>query len=383
MNFLVLSHLRWKFVYQRPQHLLSRCAKNHRVLFWEEPIYSETAEPKLRISAEGESVVLIVPDLPVGTDETTSFKVQRDMLRDFMSSTGIDDPVLWYYTPMARNFTRDIDAAAIVYDCMDELSGFRGAPPGLRAAEKELFEVADLVFTGGRSLFEAKQNHHPSVHCFPSSIDTRHFQRARSSSSDPSDQHAIGHPRIGYCGVIDERIDLELIAGIAAGRPEWRLIMLGPVVKISDADLPQAQNIHYLGGKPYNELPDYMAGWDVAMMPFARNESTRFISPTKTPEYLAAGLPVVSTSINDVVRPYGQMDLVKIADSPQHFIAAIEGYLAPESADQKRERLARVDDFLQLSSWDRTWEEMEALILKIAKNAESSKERHQTQAQVG
>jgi UDP-galactopyranose mutase len=247
---------------------------------------------------------------------------------------------------------------------MDELSAFMGAPPSLCARERELFDRADLVFTGGRSLYEAKRAQHQSVHCFPSSIDAAHFGRARTPQPDPDDQAELPHPRLGYFGVIDERIDLELIAAVADARPDWQIVMLGPVVKISPDSLPCRPNIHYLGQKPYSELPAYVAGWDLAIMPFARNEATRFISPTKTPEYLAAGRPVVSTSIRDVVQPYGRERLVSIADDPEHFVAAAEHEMAlTELARDHRSRwLARVDAFLDGNSWDRTWNRMRDLI---------------------
>jgi UDP-galactopyranose mutase len=361
-----MSHLRWDFVYQRPQHLLSRCAREHRVWFWEEPKYLNEITPRLAIRRESDSLVVVCPELPDKLDEAQRFQVQQTLLANLVAEEKLRNYVLWYYTPMARNFTRFLSPKVIVYDCMDELSAFRGAPPGLRVAEADLFEAADLVFTGGRSLYESKRSRHPSVHCFPSSIDTKHFRVARKNRAIPADQAQVPEPRIGYCGVIDERMDLDLLAGIARRRPDWHFVMVGPVVKISELDLPRAANIHYLGPKQYKELPQYMAGWRAGMLPFARNESTRFISPTKTPEYLAAGLPVVSTSITDVVRPYGVEKLVEIADSVDDFAAALERCLQPEAPHQERRRVERADKFLALSSWDRTWNEMEALIKSVA-----------------
>ena len=263
---------------------------------------------------------------------------------------------------MAMAFTRHLEPLVTVYDCMDELSLFAGAPPSLKACEAELFKRAELVFTGGQSLYEVKRNQHPNVYAFPSSIDKAHFAQARNFEADPLDQVDIPHPRLGFFGVIDERMDLELLAGIAEARPNWHLVIIGPVVKIDPAILPRHKNIHYLGGKNYQELPDYIAGWDVALLPFARNESTRFISPTKTPEYLAAGKPVVSTSIRDVVNPYGQMDMVYIADTVAQFITAIETALNQNSDPSW---LAKVDTFLAQTSWDSTWEGMIQLVESV------------------
>ena len=241
---------------------------------------------------------------------------------------------------------------------MDELSAFKGAPRALKDYETELLKRADLVFTGGQSLYEAKRDQHRNIYAFPSSIDAAHFAQARASRSEPADQAGIPHPRMGFFGVIDERMDVELLDAVAAARPDWHLVMIGPVVKIDPAELPCRDNIHYLGGKTYAELPLYLSGWDVALLPFARNESTRFISPTKTPEYLAAGRAVVSTSIRDVVRPYGEQNLVHIADTPAEFIAAIESALSEDTAL----RMQKVDPFLAQTSWDETWGRMAELI---------------------
>jgi UDP-galactopyranose mutase len=274
-------------------------------------------------------------------------------------------PIQWFYTPMpAPAMIGAFDERAVVYDCMDELSLFRGAPPSLLDRERRLLELADLVFTGGQSLYEAKRERHPAVHAFPSSIDAEHFGRARRPAPEPADQAAIPHPRLGYVGVIDERIDLDLLAAAAAARPDWQWVMIGPVVKIDPESLPRRSNLHYLGMKSYDELPSYLAGWDVALMPFAANESTRFISPTKTPEYLAGGRPVVSTPIRDVVRPYGELGLVEIAEDPESFVTAAERAMARfgEGAPEREEWLRRVDEFLAGGSWSRTFRNMSELI---------------------
>jgi UDP-galactopyranose mutase len=258
-------------------------------------------------------------------------------------------------------WSRDLKPSAIVYDCMDELSAFKFAPRELLRNESQLLSIADLVFTGGQSLYEAKRDRHPRVFAFPSSIDKEHFAQARTITDEPEDQTSIPHPRLGFCGVIDERLDTELLAKAAELRPEWHFVLVGPVVKIAEEDLPRAENIHYLGGKNYADLPKYLAGWDVAIMPFAMNESTRFISPTKTPEYLAAGKPVVSTPVRDVVRPYGERGLVEIASTAEEFVAAANRILLVGNSDYW---LSRVDAFLAQMSWDRTFNEMKSLIDK-------------------
>jgi UDP-galactopyranose mutase len=356
-DLVCLSHLRWDFVYQRPQHLLSRFARSRRVFFVEEPVYGEW-QAHLDITTRGDGLHVVVPRLPQGLKVEAAEEMQRRLVDQLFEDREINHHVLWYYTPMALAWTRHLKPLATVYDCMDELSAFRGAPPALREREAELFRRADLVFTGGQSLYEVKRGQHPAVYAFPSSIDAPHFALARSVSRDPEDQAGIPHPRLGFFGVIDERMDIELLDAVAAARPDWHLVLVGPVVKIEAAELPRRPNIHYLGGKSYEELPHYLAGWDVALLPFARNEATRFISPTKTPEYLAAGKPVVSTSIRDVVRPYGEMGFVRVADTPSEFVEAVELSLGEDSAS----RLRAVDAFLSQTSWDRTWGRMSELI---------------------
>ena len=356
---LCLSHLRWDFVLQRPQHLLTRAAENYDVLFFEEPVFAAGATPRLERRRTAEGVTVCVPHLPEGLAETAVLAAQRRMLDALLAAEAGRRLVLWFYTPMALAFAAHLSPDLTVYDCMDELSAFRGAPPALVEFERQLLARADLVFTGGRSLYEAKRGKHPQVHCFPSSIDAPHFHQARApGQAEPADQAGIAHPRIGFFGVVDERMDIGLVGALAALRPEWQLVMIGPVVKIEPDSLPRASNIHWLGGKKYAELPGYLAGWDAGFMPFARNESTRFISPTKTPEFLAAGLPVVSTPITDVVRDWGDANLVEIACDAGGFAQALE-----EVMSQPRDAwLRRVDRKLSRLSWDRTWLAMSALI---------------------
>lgn len=358
MDFLVFSHLRWNFVFQRPQHLLSRFASRDRVFFWEEPCFdSDSAFLETTLTPQG--VTTVVPHLPANSSEDKRNHEQHSLLMNFIAGNKVKKAVCWYYNPMAVRFTQSLSPEAVVYDCMDELSGFRGAPPGLQFAEAQLFKKADLVFTGGQSLYEAKRRQHRAVYCFPSSIDREFFETAATIREDPEDQANIPHPRLGYSGVIDERMDVELLANAARLRPDWHFVMVGPVVKINEAELPKAPNIHWLGGKQYRDLPRYMSGWEVGLLPFARNESTRFISPTKTPEYLAAGLPVVSTSIADVVRPYGRKGLAYIADEPGSFVSCAETAIASKQSPARR-RAAQ--QFLQQMSWDSTWERMAELV---------------------
>ena len=353
-DLLCFSHLRWHFVTQRPQHLLSRAARDRRVFFWEEPVIDDaSAAAWLEIVDVTENLqVLRVHLRPTDNASAT----QRNLLDSFLKQRGVTNFVRWYYTPMALAFSAHLDAQATVYDCMDELSAFHGAPPELALREQQMFQAADVVFTGGISLYEAKQRHHENVHAFPSSIETDHFRRALTGEMpEPADQAHLPRPRVGFYGVIDERFDIALLADVATLRPSMHFVILGPVVKIDPATLPQAANIHYLGGRGYADLPAYLSGWDVAMLPFALNESTRFISPTKTPEYLAAGRPVVSTPIRDVVRGYGDAGLVSIAATAQEFAAALDSALQPPAPAWQAAVAAKLAE----SSWDSTWAAMQ------------------------
>ena len=354
------SHLRWDFVWQRPQHLLSRAAKRYRVLQIEEPIFKRAIEPSMHVSTRPGNITIAVPMLPEGLSPAQVVAAQARLVRQMLAREPDASRIFWYYTPMALAFSRHLDADLVVYDNMDELSLFRGASQELIDLETELMARADVVFTGGMSLYEAKRNRHRNIHGLPSSIDFDHFSKARRlDSPDPKDQAGIPHPRLGFFGVIDERMDIDLVEAVAELRPDWHLAMIGPVVKIDPASVPRRPNIHWMGPKDYKELPRYLARWDVGFMPFALNESTRFISPTKTPEFLAAGVPVVSTPITDVVRPYGEKGLVEIAKTPLEVVRKAEHLMSRP----KENWLSRVDRRLAAGSWDKTWSTMHRLML--------------------
>ena len=355
---LCLSHLRWDFVFQRPQHLMALAAQTHTVLFVEEPLPStDGAKMRLRLSAE--RVWIATPLLPGGLDDAASIAARRELLDDLLATLGAPASVVWFFTPFAFAFAGHLRPEVMVYDCMDELTLFRGASPQLVLLERHLLKRADLVFSGGRSLHEAKRHHHANAHLFPSSVDAAHFGAARNPAlAEPADQAHVARPRIGYFGVIDERIDYDLLDAVAAARPDWQLVMIGPTAKIDPAELPRRANLHWLGMRSYAELPAYLSGWDAGIMPFALNEATRFISPTKTPEFLAAGVPVVSTPVRDVVDDWGRDAIVRIARDPAAFCAAIESALAAAPAGW----LDRVDERLSRLSWRSTWGRMLALI---------------------
>jgi UDP-galactopyranose mutase len=364
MDIICYCHLRWNFVYQRPQHILSRLSKHFRVFFVEEAV-KDSGAAHLDTQQYGENIWIVTPHLPedIMIDRAD---VTKALLRELWTFFNINDHIAWYYTPMALDYSSPDTAKLVVYDSMDELSAFKNAPVLLKENERRLFTIADIVFTGGYSLYEAKKNMHPDVHLFPSSIDKKHFEKARYLQPELHDQRDIPYPRIGFFGVIDERMDIALLNELAERKPEWQFILIGPVVKIDPASLPSHSNIHYLGQKTYKELPWYIASWNAAMMPFAINESTRYISPTKTPEYLAAGKPVISTPIHDVVKAYGRNNVVYIADTAEEFITGIKQAL---DMHDKSAWFKKIDAELATNSWDITCEKMLSLIHEhLAKN---------------
>jgi glycosyltransferase involved in cell wall biosynthesis len=357
-DLICFSHLRWNFVYQRPQHLMSRVARTRRVFYIEEPMFDEGIH--FEIQQQSDNLWVIVPHLTPGIEEKNIRTHQRAFLSRLLATMKIQRYGTWYYTPMALLISDHLRPVFTIYDCMDELSAFKFAPPALVQIEKQLMKKANVVFTGGYSLYEAKKALHANIHPFPSSIDFEHFNKAREITEDPEDQSLIPHPRFGFYGVIDERLDLSLIEEIARRKKEWHFILVGPVAKIDEDSLPRLDNIHYLGMKSYQQLPGYLAGWDVAIMPFSLNESTRFISPTKTPEYLAGGKPVISTPILDVVRHYSSV--VNFVSTSDEFISCAENDII-----QNDEWLAKVDQILSDNSWDRTWKRMNEIIEKTLK----------------
>ncbi len=360
-SLIVFSHLRWDFVYQRPQQLLSRLAATRPVVFVEEP-FGDSDTPRLEAYSPCDGVVVLrmhVTSHGPGFADA-HFDAMREMLKGWLDENAVRDYVLWFYTPMALPLATGLSPRGMVYDCMDELAAFDFAPPELIAREKALFDAVDLVFTGGRSLYESKRACHDDVHCFPSSVDHAHFGQV--GLPDHRDQAALPRPRLGYYGVIDERLDLSLVAAVAEAHPEWTVVMVGPVAKIAPESLPRRANLHWMGQRRYDELPSFLAGWDVCLMPFALNASTRFISPTKTLEYLAAGKPPVSTAIRDVAEQYASV--VPIAEGPAGFVAACESVMArtpQEQADFQRAAAQVVAD----TSWDRTAGAIQALLQRF------------------
>ena len=351
---ICFSHLRWDLVVQRPHHLLCRAAKTWQVIYFEEFVRHD-GDDSLEIRHHPSGVIIATPRLSHKTHDPDA--AVRRLLDELIAGTPHDALITWYYTPMALAFSAHLQADTCVYDCMDELSAFRFAPDALGFLEDRLFSMCDLVFTGGRSLYEAKRHRHPRVFCLPSSIDVAHFGRARMPMADPEDQRHLPKPRVGFFGVIDERMDLDLVRSTAAALPETQFVMLGPVVKISKDELPQGPNLHWLGPKSYEALPAYLANWQAGWMPFALNESTRFISPTKTPEFLSAGLRLASTAIADVVTPYGHGGLVAIADASSMAEVLRQSLSVPAPGLRRR-----VDDMLAGMSWDKTWAAMQDAI---------------------
>jgi glycosyltransferase involved in cell wall biosynthesis len=357
-SIIVFSHLRWDFVYQRPQHLLSRLAKNYKIVFIEEPVF-EAGKTDILINRPLPNLEVIRPVTSV--DQPGFHEAHLPFLRKIVRDIADQhvNPVVWFYTPMALPLLDEIKAEAVVYDCMDELSAFRNPPARLLEHESTLLDIADIVFTGGPSLYTAKRYRNPNVHCFPSSVDVQHFRQALDRNTADRAMSDLSKPRLGFYGVIDERFDPSIISQMADAHPDWQIILAGPVVKINPETLPRQSNIHYLGQQSYSALPKLLAAWEVCLMPFAMNESTKFISPTKSLEYMAAELPIVSTPVKDVVDLHS--DVVEIADTAEEFIAACERVLGMP-AEEKRAKIRLMREKLSRTSWDATAAKMSELI---------------------
>ena len=355
---IVFSHLRWDFVYQRPQHLLSRLAQHYQIVFVEEPVFDDK-ESRWDIASPIPNVLVCQPHTSIAMpgfhdDQLPQMrKLMRQLAADY------EEHIVWFYTPMALPLLQELRPRLVVYDCMDELASFKNAPKQLLERENAVLKVADIVFAGGPSLYRAKRERHPDVHCFPSSVDVAHFTQALDRVNSHPAHRDIPGPRLGFYGVIDERFDTELLTQLADAHPQWQVVLVGPIVRIDPAALPQRENIHYLGQQPYQALPYFLAGWDVCLLPFAINESTRFISPAKTLEYMAAELPIVSTPVTDVADLY--RDIVYIAADAPQFIAACEKALL-ESIEYRAEQVAKMNGVVCLTSWDATVKEMHALL---------------------
>lgn len=353
-DMVVFCHLRWQFVYQRPQHLISRMAKNRKVLLIEEPI---GYDPEQENTA---NLIIINDNLHILQPRVQNIEAIANIIPKFIKNNHIS--IGWFYSASFSSLMDSFKFETIVYDCMDELTLFKGAPEHLIHQEKYLMASADIIFTGGKSLYESKKQNHANVYCFPSSVDEPHFAQALNGIEIPADIANLQAPVVGYFGVIDERIDLKLLHETALKLPNVSFVMIGPLAKIEESDLPKEDNIYYLGMRSYNELPHYLKGFDIAMMPFAINDATKYISPTKTLEYMAAGKPIISTKITDVVRDYSIcVNLVETADE---FAEAITFLF------EKRDQLSmslEYFDILKNTSWDSTANKMQNIIKTFSK----------------
>ena len=366
-TLIVFSHLRWDFVYQRPQQLMSRLARHYRIVFIQEPEPAthsgETGWQSSHPLAGLTVLRLVMPLKQRGFDQG-----DPQPLREKLAELRRQHPlhIAWLYTPMAMPLLDVLDPQLVIYDCMDELSAFMHAPEGLIGHERRLLQRADLVFTGGPGLHASKRTQHANTHCFPSSVDSAHFRKALDRNIAYAPHAALPKPRLGFFGVLDERLDTALMAAIADAHPDWQLVLVGPVAKIEAASLPRRPNIHYMGQQPYAMLPAFLASWDVCLMPFAINEATRFISPTKSLEYMAAELPVVSTPVRDVVAMHA--DTVDIAATPADFIRCCEAALAM-SAQERQHKIRQMRVKLRRTSWDATVRDMHRLMLQAQGSA--------------
>jgi len=352
-DMIVFCHLRWQFVYQRPQHIISRMSKVMKVLMIEEPVdYNQENE-------NSATILQITDSLHVLQARVSDIPSIANILPNYITNNNIS--IGWFYSPSFNSLLTSFNFDTVVYDCMDELSFFKEVPQELINQERELLAQVDIIFTAGKSLYESKSELHPNVYCFPSSVDESHFAKALNGIAVAAEISNIQTPIVGYCGVIDHQIDLSLLHETAKLLPNISFVMVGPLSKITKEELPQEENIHYLGMRSYNELPSYLKAFDIAMMPFAINDATKHLSPSKTLEYMAAGKPIISTEITDIIRDYSTC--VSVIVTAEDFAESITFLL------DKRDQLSlqmEYHDILKNTSWDATASTMQSIIAKFA-----------------
>jgi UDP-galactopyranose mutase len=367
-------HLRWDFVWQRPQHVMSRLSRRHPILFLEQaaPLPEGGVEPRMGVQRVTDTLTVARPLMPghVGDPEADARTDARNgaawvrLVNDLHAGLGWARTVHWFYTPQAAGAKGMFTPVGVAYDCMDELANFKGAAADLKQLEDELMAAADVVFTGGPSMYQARKDRHDNVHQFNSGVDVDHFRKAMSDATPvPEDAANLPHPLLLYYGVIDERMGWDNLAAVADAHPDWSILMVGPLAKITEDDLLRRPNIHYTGQRGYDLLPGYLKACDVAMVPFALSDATRYLSPTKTLEYFAARKPVVATPIQDIVDFY--QDSARIAHSPDEFVRICEAAMSEDNT----ERLAAGERHAQAQTWDNIVRNMGDLLdAAVAKN---------------
>jgi glycosyltransferase involved in cell wall biosynthesis len=376
---IVFSHLDWDGVWQRPQQFISRFGRTHKVLFVEQTTRSggdNASRAEFREVAEHPNLTVVKMEIANSKwDSKAQFNEDRRKLltKYLRSREDLQDPVLWFYDPMAvRAYAGQLNERAIVYDCMDQLSQFRGAPPDLIEDEQHLLEIADVVFTGGPKLYKSKKPHNPNCHCYGCGVDVDHFGKALLEDTPiPVDLVRLKKPVLGFFGVVDERMDYELLEKLAAADPDWNVVIIGPACKVDPASFPKRPNLHFLGRREYKELPSYCKGFDVCLMPFAINEATEYINPTKAQEYMATGTPIVSTPIEDVVLQFN--NIVKIGRSHAEFIQHCRRCIENPEPEAVKRGLLRADSM----RWDAIVESLRQHIDEVLQEAGSGASRSQ------
>ncbi len=354
------SDISWNVKFQRPHQLFSQAKRINIIIFIEKPLLQRSGKPNHFISRVSDNILILTPVITDEDPESTIHETVEQLLTEKLKSHNTTEYICWYYSPKAINYSQKLTPKLIIFDCMDECCGYEGADTEVNESEKKLLEVTDLVFTGGRSLCNAKKLLHKNVHLFPDSIDYERF----NGNTKQAKKNIIKKPaaKIGYFGVIDERLDLNLLDKIAANKPKWKFEIAGPIVENMHGKLPERKNITFTGDIRDEEIPSIIGEWDAAILPYSKNNSTENTAPSRLLVYFAANKNIVSTSINDIVHYFGENGMVRIADEPDDFVKALEAAIKykPEAEWQKK-----VDSIIRKTTWEKTWNGMSKKINKL------------------
>ncbi|MEW6448454.1 MAG: glycosyltransferase [Bacillota bacterium] len=383
-DIICLSSVNWDPIWTRKQQVLSRLHPSNRILYVEPPgtLISPFKDPsywgKWRpwgrwVSRPRPNIYVFQPPfvLPFGNMYHWVGKLNQYWLAAWVNLAihrlKIKHPILWTYLPGTAAVARLIKHAVLIYDCVDEHGAYKGlvSERTIWKLETELLRTADITFVTAPGLYQRRKDHARRIYYVPNAADVAHFNKACDPETPiPEEIRRLPSPRLCFVGVVQEWVDTELLARVARERPEWSIVLIGPVAPgISLHGLDKMPNVFFLGRKPKEVLPNYLKGCEVCLNLFRKSTLTANVSPLKFYEYLASGRPVVSTEM-PAVEEFA--DLIEIAADAPGFITAVEKALAEENAGRREKRLARAREH----SWEARVALMEEKIVQVLQEKE-------------